>query len=415
VVDANAIVRGAWRLESAAWRVLLHQSGTQQIHLVVPDLVVREAVARFRDDLRARVARLVTALDKLGNLVPVIRLPDVDENAEVVAYEKDLRIKLAAAGAEVAALPAVDLVSLTQDAIDRRRPFDEKGSGFRDALLWQMVLATVKQDLGQHVALVSHDNRAFGDASKSSAVSLHVDLSSDLAKAGFSGQFRLLGSVAAALDWTGVDDPTGTASALDAARNQHDGLAGAVQTILVGAELRSPWTAVSAHIISAEDIHVRLLRTVGADDGLLLAHLLVGALLNVELAFDDNETSFTRSATARVDLPSTASFDAGEQRFADLDVSLPSTETVAELVELEATLRRANELLSRLDRAERFAVGYPELTVRELGTMLGASASQAHLIRQRAVQILGTAVRGEVDGEALALLVMELARPPEER
>jgi hypothetical protein len=73
-------------------------------------------------------------------------------------------------------------------------------------------------------------------------------------------------------------------------------------------------------------------------------------------------------------------------------------------------LIRATEVLAELNDAERMAVAHPEYTVRQLAPVLGASASKAHLIRQRAVDIIRVEVLDDEDGEAVALLVMELAR-----
>ena len=71
---------------------------------------------------------------------------------------------------------------------------------------------------------------------------------------------------------------------------------------------------------------------------------------------------------------------------------------------------RATEVLAELNDGERMAVAHPEYTVRQLAPLLGASASKAHLIRQRAVEVIRAEVLDDSDGEAVARLVMELAR-----
>lgn len=73
-------------------------------------------------------------------------------------------------------------------------------------------------------------------------------------------------------------------------------------------------------------------------------------------------------------------------------------------------LIRATEILAELNDRERLAVAHPEYTVRQLAPALGTSASKAHLIRQRAVEVIRAEVLDDEDGEAVALLVMELAR-----
>jgi hypothetical protein len=71
---------------------------------------------------------------------------------------------------------------------------------------------------------------------------------------------------------------------------------------------------------------------------------------------------------------------------------------------------RAREILDQLNDRERLAVAYPEYTVRQLAPVLGVSASQAHLIRQRAVEVIAAELVDDDDAEGIALLVMELGR-----
>jgi hypothetical protein len=73
-------------------------------------------------------------------------------------------------------------------------------------------------------------------------------------------------------------------------------------------------------------------------------------------------------------------------------------------------LRRAGEVVARLNDRERLAVAYPEYTVRQLAPVLGVSPSQCHVIRGRAVEIIRIEVIDDDDAEGVALLVMELAR-----
>ena len=73
-------------------------------------------------------------------------------------------------------------------------------------------------------------------------------------------------------------------------------------------------------------------------------------------------------------------------------------------------LVRATEILARLGDRERLAMAYPEYSVRELGPILGAGPSQSHLIRRRAADIMRAELVDDDDAEAVALLVMELAR-----
>jgi hypothetical protein len=78
----------------------------------------------------------------------------------------------------------------------------------------------------------------------------------------------------------------------------------------------------------------------------------------------------------------------------------------------DAALResRAEEILALLNDRERVALAWPEYTVRELAPILGVGASQANLIRRRAVEILRVELTDDPDGEAVASSILELAR-----
>ncbi len=78
----------------------------------------------------------------------------------------------------------------------------------------------------------------------------------------------------------------------------------------------------------------------------------------------------------------------------------------------EEALRRirAAEVLAQLNGRERLAVAHPEQPVRQLAAVLGVSASQSHLIRQRAAAVIGVELQDDDDGEGVALAVMDLAR-----
>ena len=73
-------------------------------------------------------------------------------------------------------------------------------------------------------------------------------------------------------------------------------------------------------------------------------------------------------------------------------------------------LRRAAEVVDELNDRERLSLAYPELTVRQLAPVLGASPSQAHTVRARAAQVVRAELLDDDDAEGVALLVMELSR-----
>ena len=155
LVDSNAIVGGDWTISDEWWSALLERSRMGLIRVVVPELVIGEVVARYGDKLQT----VVNGARYFARLGVELQLPDV--SAETIAYEDALRSRLGTHLCVVPELPVVDLEALANRAIYRIAPFNASGNGFRDALIWQQLLAEA-ESLSE-ISLISADNRAFGD------------------------------------------------------------------------------------------------------------------------------------------------------------------------------------------------------------------------------------------------------------
>lgn len=70
----------------------------------------------------------------------------------------------------------------------------------------------------------------------------------------------------------------------------------------------------------------------------------------------------------------------------------------------------ANEVFTRLNEKERLSLGLSEMSTDALGGVFGLSGSKAHLIRRRAVTILQDELGDEEQGQAIAEVVLDLAR-----
>jgi predicted nucleic acid-binding protein len=143
VIDANGIVEGAWWLDSPEWQVLLYRARAGAIRLIVPEVVVREVVGRFNVVLRREAAAVVLANKRLQRLThddPAQEAAAFDFEAKVGEYGTFLRSTLDRNRAVVPPLPEIDVSDLVDRAVQRRRPFDENGSGFRDSLLWETIV-----------------------------------------------------------------------------------------------------------------------------------------------------------------------------------------------------------------------------------------------------------------------------------
>jgi hypothetical protein len=132
--------------------------------IVVPEVVVAEAVRQYPERLRKAVVQTQKALGQLrGDReslgLPMPDLPEVDAEAAIAQYEPALRARLTAAGCSIADHPPGAEVVGTW-ASTRRKPFKNKGTGAVDAFVWLTVIDCARRD---DVVLITANSDDFCD------------------------------------------------------------------------------------------------------------------------------------------------------------------------------------------------------------------------------------------------------------
>lgn len=180
IVDANVIIRSS-RLNSGAWRAALHARDKGSLDLVVPEVALLEAVAWFEREVPERVRRYQKQASLLGQVGILLEDHGVagagvaDRLAKEVAegYGAYLRERVGASA--IYPLPEIDHRSLIERATRRVKPFNESGSGYRDALIWESVCDLAAN---RSVAFVSDNTKDFADGDGVLASDLARDLES---------------------------------------------------------------------------------------------------------------------------------------------------------------------------------------------------------------------------------------------
>jgi hypothetical protein len=182
LLDSN-IYCSDHQLEGNAFRVFL--GGLPRIggRLLVPQIVLDEVVNKYRerlltlaDDLR----RLRHEAQRLLRRDVVQQLSDEALKEEVQRYERYLREQLSTLGATILPYPATSHEQLVRRALARRRPFKSKDGGYRDALIWAVILAHLQQTR-EPLVLVTTNSHDFAEGK-----TVHPDLLSDLRELGLS-------------------------------------------------------------------------------------------------------------------------------------------------------------------------------------------------------------------------------------
>ena len=160
VLDANIIVADPW-LAGADFRWLSTAVDFAGWTLCVPRLALDEAVNKYQERLAVADRDVAKAEQELAKLLgqPDGTSARVDRTPQVSKYKAHLLTRLREMSARVLPYPRITHRELVKRALARRKPFNEKGAGYRDALIWQTVLALV--DGKQLVAFISNDSGDF--------------------------------------------------------------------------------------------------------------------------------------------------------------------------------------------------------------------------------------------------------------
>ncbi len=180
ILDANVIVANPYLLGSV-WEQLSEAVAGGRVEVLLPQFAFDEAVAVYRRGRELRSLEVQAIARRTSKAVREI-LGQAKEalSRESEDYPAKLRGALQQVGVRVVRPPRVSHATLVAKAASRRRPFDEKGSGYRDALHWATVLEVVKERYeGTDIVFISNDRSAFG-AGGSNADGLHPHLLEDL-------------------------------------------------------------------------------------------------------------------------------------------------------------------------------------------------------------------------------------------
>jgi len=172
VLDANAVVPNP-ELQGSAWKDITTAIRDGALSVVVPKIVAAEiegSVRKNRRDQRPKsdVHRAPEAVRQA--------VQEAADEVERWAENYDAVIFLEAGGVTIRDTPTVPHDEVAQRAIDRIRPFNEKGGGYRDTLHWYTVLDIAREHPEEDLVFVSQD-AAYQNSSRDD---LHPDLRAEV-------------------------------------------------------------------------------------------------------------------------------------------------------------------------------------------------------------------------------------------
>ena len=196
VLDASAIISENYG-RSTQFRTLLLASTALDYRVCVPNVAMTETVAKFSRDFdrdfnltRRELGKLAKLLDR--RLDPAIA--DLALEVERETFESSLVASLNYVDATFLEYPTTAHQEVAHRAVSRKRPFNDKGSGYRDTLIWLSALDLARQTEGQ-IILLTEDGDFGNDEG------LHKDLIDDLVREGHQeDKIRLFRSLSEVID-----------------------------------------------------------------------------------------------------------------------------------------------------------------------------------------------------------------------
>src|SRR5689334_21851762 len=115
IVDSTVIYSDP-RLRRAHFRLIRQHAADGAFQLIVPEVVVREVVAKFSERAEAAYAKMESPAEELTRLGLATGIPDeATRDRQVESYEAELRAACGARGSRIASLPA----PAHEDLVDR--------------------------------------------------------------------------------------------------------------------------------------------------------------------------------------------------------------------------------------------------------------------------------------------------------
>ncbi len=199
ILDTNA-GRNNYYCRGSIYDRLFGRASRGDLDVCVPKIVAMEHNRHYREDLKGAKTNAAKSCERYGKLTQrKVAAPVNDDQLAADIENYDFGKAFTARGGRVLDFPSIGHDSVAQRALERRRPFDENGRGYPDALIWETVMEQAR-DPNTTVILVSANTRDFakpepatakgGSATSAQGVSpeLHPDLAEDLRNAGIESE-----------------------------------------------------------------------------------------------------------------------------------------------------------------------------------------------------------------------------------
>lgn len=151
VIDTN-IIYGDFFLKKAQIISLCETASRCGIEIYVPEVVIAEIINQYREKLEEICHKVNECIRGIDQIAPQYTFnnpfSDVVKNNLLKEYGAHLRNRINELGIKIIPYSQISHKDLVKRDLARKRPFQNSGKGYRDALIWESVL-----DIMQHTEI----------------------------------------------------------------------------------------------------------------------------------------------------------------------------------------------------------------------------------------------------------------------
>lgn len=185
VIDTNS-VNGDLLLEGPAIKKLISKATEQGYKICFPEVVIAEMEKHFRERIETASKGLRKSAKTLDELLGVKMLNESSlKKCEALEkkYPKTIKSSIEKFGGLILNEPTISKKVLMRKAVNRKKPFQDGGKGYQDALMWASILdlsekyAEIPSITEPRIIFVTNNHNDF---CKGATMELHEDLVEDL-------------------------------------------------------------------------------------------------------------------------------------------------------------------------------------------------------------------------------------------
>ena len=200
IIDSNIIFQD-WFLNKPNFLLLKKYIKLSNSELFIPEIVILESSNIYREEVLKRVRTIESETNKLNRLLLQTKNKMISFNLDIEQILKEYKSAfysrlqtLNVIKPNHSDIPHKDVIARD---IRRRRPFQNSGKGYRDTLLWEVIIQKIINS-EEETSFISGNRRDFGCKDKEE---LHEHLKSDIRERGLSeGSIKIFYSIESFID-----------------------------------------------------------------------------------------------------------------------------------------------------------------------------------------------------------------------